>query len=129
MTDQASDGHIDRLVKARWLAVGLSQSDLAEVLGAVIRPGGEDSGGSDSIAPARLTEIAEALELPVGLLDYGGVGTAPSPGQEFEPLQGLLDLRMLRAFRNLRDLRTKRLLVQLAEQLMKRQLNRDDRGG
>ena len=34
MTDHASDGQIDRLVKARWLAIGLSQSDLAEVLGA-----------------------------------------------------------------------------------------------
>jgi hypothetical protein len=44
MTDRISDGHIDRLVKAQWLAVGLSQSDLAEVLGAAIRPAREDGG-------------------------------------------------------------------------------------
>jgi hypothetical protein len=41
----------------------------------------------------------------------------------------LLDLRLLRAFGDLQDLRTKRLLVQLAEQLVKRQLHRDNRSG
>ena len=125
MTDHASDGQIDRLVKAQWLAVGLSQSDLAEVLGAAIRPSGEDGGRLES---SRLTEIANALELPLDLLDREGAATRRSPAQEFEPLQTLLDLRLLRAFRNLQDVRTKRLLVQLAEQLVKRQLHRGNRG-
>ena len=31
---KSTDGQIDQLVKARWLALGLSQDDLAEVLGA-----------------------------------------------------------------------------------------------
>ena len=31
---KSTDGQIDQLVKARWLALGLSQYDLAEVLGA-----------------------------------------------------------------------------------------------
>jgi hypothetical protein len=30
----STEGPIDQLVKARWLALGLSQNDLAEVLGA-----------------------------------------------------------------------------------------------
>ena len=34
MSGKSSDGQIDQLVKARWLALGLSQNDLAEVLGA-----------------------------------------------------------------------------------------------
>jgi|KBSMisStaDraftv2_1062788.scaffolds.fasta_scaffold736171_1 transcriptional regulator with XRE-family HTH domain len=127
MTDQASDGPIDRLVKARWLAIGLSQSDLAEVLGAAIRPAGEEGGRSDDLDSSRLTEIAEALELPVELLDRDVAASRRSPEHEFEPLQALLDLRLLRAFRNLQDLRTKRLLVQLAEQLVKRQRHRDNR--
>jgi len=127
MTDHASDGPIDRLVKARWLAIGLSQSDLAEVLGAAIRPAGEDGGRSDGLDSSRLTEIAEALELPVELLDRDGAASRPAPENTFEPMQALLDLRLLRAFRNLQDLRTKRLLVQLAEQLVKRQRHRDNR--
>jgi hypothetical protein len=127
MSDHASDGQIDRLVKARWLAIGLSQSDLAEVLGAAIRPHGEDGGGrADRTDAARLTEVAEALELPVDLLRHDGGATRRTPAQEFEPLQALLDLRLLRAFRVLRDLPTKRMLVQLAEQMVKRQMNRND---
>jgi len=35
MTGSTTDGRIDRLVKAGWLEIGLSQSDLAEVLDAV----------------------------------------------------------------------------------------------
>ena len=128
MTDHASDGQIDRLVKARWLAVGLSQSDLAEVLGAAIRPPGEDDGRSDGLDSARLAEIAGALELPIDLLGDDGIAPRHSPDHEFEPLQALLDLRLLRAFRDLQDLRTKRLLVELAEQLVKRQLHRGNRG-
>jgi len=123
MTDQMGDGQIDRLVKARWLAVGLSQSDLAEVLGAAIRPAGGDD-RSDGLDSSRLTEIAGALELSLDLLEGDGEATRPSPGHAFEPMQVLLDLRLLRAFRNLRDVRTKRLLVQLAEQMVKRQSHR-----
>jgi transcriptional regulator with XRE-family HTH domain len=127
MTDHASDGQIDRLVKARWLAIGLSQSDLAEVLGAAIRPNAEEGGGRpDRADAARLTEVAEALELPVELLRHDAGTTKLAPTQEYEPLQALLDLRLLRAFRDLRDLRTKRMLVQLAEQMVKRQMNRND---
>ena len=129
MTDHASDGQMDRLVKAHWLAVGLSQSDLAEVLGAAIRSTGEDGARSDGIDSARMAEIAEALELPAGLLDRGGAATRQPPAQGLEPLQALLDLRLLRAFRDLRDLRTKRLLVQLAEQLVNRQSHLGPRGG
>jgi transcriptional regulator with XRE-family HTH domain len=126
MTDHASDGPIDRLVKARWLAIGLSQSDLAEVLGAAIRPAGEDGRRSDGLDALRLTEIAGALEVPVELLDRDSAASRRSPEREFEPLQALLDLRLLRAFRSLQDLRTKRLLVQLAEQLVKRHRHRDN---
>jgi hypothetical protein len=129
MTDHVSDGQIDRLVKAQWLAVGLSQSDLAEVLGAAIRPTGEDGRRSDYLDSSRLTEIAGALELPLDPLDRDGAAARRSPGHEFDPMQALLDLRLLRAFRNLQDARTKRLLVQLAEQLVKRQLNRGNRSG
>jgi hypothetical protein len=129
MSDHASDGQMDRLLKARWLAVGLSQSDLVEVLGAAIMPAGEDDGRSGGLDPSRMTEIAAALELPVDPLEHDGAASRRSPGQQFDPLQALQDLRLLRAFRNLEDLRTRRLLVQLAELLVKRQLHRGNRSG
>ncbi len=119
MSNHVSDGQIDRLVKARWLALGLSQSDLAEVLGAFLPGDGIDP---DSLGPGRLKEIADALEASV--LESEPVRTPARRNAEM--LQSLLELRMLRAFRRLRDQQTKLMLVNLAEQMVKRQ---DDRNG
>ena len=126
MTDHISDTHIDRLVKARWLAMGLSQSDLAEVLNAAITPGGE-GGARDAVDSSRLAKIAGALDLPVELMHHDGGGKQRASADDLEAMQEqLLDLRLLRAFRKLRDFRTKRLLVQLAEHMVKRQNSRAD---
>ncbi len=116
MSNHASDGQIDRLVKARWLALGLSQSDLAEVLGAL-----PEDASPESVGPVRLKEIAEALETTA--LESEPARTPA--GRNGEMLQSLLELRMLRAFRRLRDQQTKLMLVSLAEQMVKRQENRN----
>ena len=124
MTDHVSDGPIDRLVKARWLAIGLSQHDLAEVLGAAFKPIYEDESGR--LDARRLRQIADALELPPDLLGSAVDGVHLQPTNEDDPQQSLLDLRLLRAFRELQDNRTKRMLIHLAEQMVKRQVSRDD---
>jgi transcriptional regulator with XRE-family HTH domain len=124
MTGNATDGHIDQLVKARWLAIGLSQSDLAEVLGAAIKQGSAD-GDTARAAAGRLMQIADALGFPPNFV-RSSVSTMqdPSGEQSSASLQSLLDLRLLRAFRELQDHRSKRMLVHLAEQMVRRQTNR-----
>jgi transcriptional regulator with XRE-family HTH domain len=130
----ATDGHIDRLVKARWLAIGLSQSDLAEVLGAAFRQTPKDGNRSDGADAGRLMQVAEALDIPVEFFHSHAATTAQqesaaSSAETFASLQSLLELRLLRAFHELRDQRTRRLLVHLAEQILKRQANcRGDAG-
>jgi transcriptional regulator with XRE-family HTH domain len=125
MTDHVSDGQIDRLVKARWLAIGLSQSDLAEVLSAALKPRFED-GERTRPDTTRLRQIADALDVPAELLRSAGEGARRAAAPEPEPLQSLLDLRLLRAFRELQDHRTKQTLIHLAEQMVKRQVSRSD---
>jgi hypothetical protein len=44
-----TDGQVDQLVKARWLAIGLSQADLAEVLGLALQKDQIDGKGSGSV--------------------------------------------------------------------------------
>jgi transcriptional regulator with XRE-family HTH domain len=126
MTGDGIDGRIDGLVKARWLAIGLSQTDIAEVLNAAFQQTNDN--GSKDIDADRLTEIAEALDIPIESLHIRIAGT----GQQ-EPdlaattqrsLQFLDALRLARALGELRDDRTKQLLVHLAEQIVKRQANR-----
>ena len=125
----ATDGPVDRLVNERWIEIGLSQADLAEVLGATFQQASKDDIGSDGAGEDRLTQVAEALGVPVDLFDGKAVKAGqknpdPSSSQNIGSLQSLLELRLLRAFHELRDHRTKRILVQLTERIIKRQANR-----
>jgi len=146
MTGNASDAQIDRLVKAGWLKMGLSPNDLAEVFDAVLQPRIRQDRDEGHVDADRLTAIGHALEMPIDTVRHKGRGTSqPDAGQPEarqpetgQPSAGsapvdlsllmlsLLELRLLRAFCQLQDPRTRRLLIHLAEQLVKRQT---DRGG
>lgn len=124
----ATDGPIDRLVKARWLAIGISQTDLAEVLDAAFKHTQKDGHGSNEAGAGRLMQVAEALDLSLDFHRQAVKTTEQEPdlssADTFGSLDALLELRLLRAFHELRDQRTKRMLVHLAEQIIKRQANR-----
>jgi len=125
MTNGPTDGRIDQLVKARWLAIGLSQTDLAEVLDATFQQTA-DGNGSNCVDTDRLMQIAEALEIPADFFYGKTIRTEQeaSSAQCASSLQSVLALRLMRAFQDLTDLRTKEVLVQLAEQIVKRQIRR-----
>ena len=125
MTNGPTDGHIDQLVKARWLAIGLSQTDLAEVLDATLQQTA-DGNGSNCVDTDRLMQVAEALEIPADFFYGKTIRTEQeaSSAQCASSLQSVLALRLMRAFQDLTDLRTKEVLVQLAEQIVKRQIHR-----
>ena len=121
MTDQRGDGidgPIDQLVKARSLAIGLSQTDLAEALGL----DQTQKGGKATNSTGRLMLVAEALNVPVRSSSRRSSETGPDPS--ISSLQSLLALRLLRAFHELTDQGTKEVLVHLAEQIVKRQTDR-----
>ena len=125
MTNGPTDGHIDQLVKARWLAIGLSQTDLAEVLDATFQQTA-DGNGSNCVDTDRLMQVAEALEIPADFFYGKTIRTEheAASAQCASSLQSVLALRLMRAFQDLTDLRTKEVLVQLAEQIVKRQMHR-----
>ncbi|HXL28075.1 MAG TPA: helix-turn-helix transcriptional regulator [Bradyrhizobium sp.] len=134
MTGGATDGHVDQVVKARWLAIGLSQADLAEVLGGTLQLTSEDGNGSNYVDADRLMRVAEALQIPIDFFYDQTIGTereAPdvSSAQRINSLQSVLALRLLRAFQDMTDLRTKEVLILLAEQIVKCQASRGGDGG
>lgn len=116
MTGNTTDGQVDQLVKARWLALGLSQKDLAEVLG-----GRVDGNGMKGADLHRLRQVADALGIPGGVVQVRAGGGTGEPCARDESLQSLLELRLLRLFREVRDHNTKRMLLQLTEQIVRRQ--------
>ena len=127
MSGKTTDGQIDQLVKARWLAIGLSQNDLAEVLGAAPKI----SNGAGRPDVGRLMQVADALGVSHDLFQ----GLAPAARKtdrsptESAAMQALLELRLLRLFRELRDRNAKRTVIQLAEQIVKRQAAPSDNAG
>jgi len=74
--------------------------------------------------------VADALgvshDLFRGLADTRKADCATS---EFETMQALLELRLLRLFRELQDHNAKRMLIQLTEQIVKRQAAPPDQAG
>ena len=124
MTSKASDGQIDQLVIARRNAGQRRPGDLAEVLGAAIKQASAD-GDSARAATGRLMQIADALGFPPNFVRSSADTMQDHSGEQSSgSLQSLLDLRLLRAFRELQDHRSKRMLVHLAEQMVRRQANR-----
>jgi hypothetical protein len=113
MTDKPTDGSIDRLVAARLLAIGLSPTDLAELLDAAFQP--NECLSSPVVDVGRLARVAKALDVPAA---------QRNPTSQ----QSLLQLRLLRAFCGLSDQRAQRMLVYLAEQLAKCQVRPKDAG-
>ena len=128
-TASTSDAQIDRLVKAGWLAIGLSQRDLADVLDAALSPPSSSGEECDRRSSERLLKVAEALDIQLDLHRVGANGKQAADAGTARPqpprsLLSLLDLRLLRAFFQLEDRRTKLMLVHLAEQIVKRRMSR-----
>jgi hypothetical protein len=130
MSGKSTDGQIDQLVKARWLALGLSQDDLAEVLDAPTRQAPKSGNGSGCADIGRLIQVADALGVSHDLFrGLSAVRNADCAPGESETMQALLELRLLRLFRELADHNAKRMLIQLTEQIVKRQSAPPDRAG
>jgi transcriptional regulator with XRE-family HTH domain len=125
--DDGIERPIDQFVREGWLAIGLSQADLAEVLGLDQAA----QGGKGANNAGRLMLIAEALNVPVHppSLQNGETGPDPSSPESVQSLQSLLALRLLRAFHEMSDQRAKEVLVHLAEQIVKRQTGRGGDAG
>jgi hypothetical protein len=64
MTGGATDVHVDQFVKARWLAIGLSQADLAEVLGGTFQQAAEDGNGSNCVDRRSIGDTGRLLLRP-----------------------------------------------------------------
>jgi transcriptional regulator with XRE-family HTH domain len=113
----STESSIDQLVKARWLALGLSQKDLAEVL----QPATKSGNGSRRPDVARLMQVADALGVSHDLFQGLTLRKVEDSKADAAAMQTLLELRLLRVFRELADHNAKQMLIQLAEQIVKRQ--------
>src|SRR5262245_12706609 len=106
MTSRTSDEQIDRLVKEHWLEIGLSPRDLAEILNAVFQQSSKQEDDPGRVSVERLMRVGRTLDVPADLL-RNGEATDPDakiPSDDVaRSVLSLFELRLLRAFSQLRD--------------------------
>ena len=110
----AVERHVGARIRERRVMLGLSQHDIAGLLGVSVQHANSYERGANRVTAGRLHQVAEALGVGVGYF-YEGVGQAgvtsgPTPQQ-----RRLLELA--RDFANLRSRRHQEALCQLARAL------------
>jgi len=123
----AADAVVARNIRVYRLAKGMSQSDLAAVLGVTFQQVQKYEKGANRVASGRLVRIAEVLEVPLMALLQGS-GNAPGSSAE-SSLRLISDRRAFRlaeTFAKIRDSKLRLSLVDLVERVARAQ--RDRRG-
>ena len=78
---QDADRHVGARLRERRLSLGLTQQQLAELIGVTYQPAHKYEKGVNRIAGGRLYTIAQALGVEVGFF-YDGIGTK---SDDFKP--------------------------------------------
>ncbi|MGA0596738.1 helix-turn-helix domain-containing protein [Enterovirga sp. CN4-39] len=130
------DRQVGSRVRMRRMLIGMSQEKLGDALGLTFQQVQKYEKGTNRISASRLQQISQVLGVSIEFL-YGNEN-APSAGSP----QGFSDtpradydadlltsdgLKLLRAYREIKDRKVRRRLVDLAQALAERGGDEDDR--
>lgn len=116
-TPDAIDVHVGKLIRARRRAIGMSQHDLAPLIGVSFQQVQKYEIGSNRVSASKLFAIAQALGVPVGsfFADLEETGVDPSVLSEFGDFLTLQrSTELIKAYRDL-SADQRRVLVDLAQ--------------
>ena len=105
--------HIGRRIRERRLMLGLSQQQLAAMIGVTYQQAHKYETGLNRVSAGRLFRIAEALQVPVSWF-YEGLG---APRSATLSRRERLGLELARNFALIRDERQQEALSQMARAL------------
>ena len=116
------DGEIGKRVRTLRLQRDMSQTELGNSLQVTFQQVQKYENGANRISAGRLQRIAEVLDVPVTFF-YDGFGEAShsvkdaSPKIEFDSLQSVDAVRMLKAYSRIKPRGTRLQLLKLTEAL------------
>ena len=110
---QDADRHVGARIRERRITLGLTQHQLAELIGVTYQQAYKYEKGTNRIAAGRLLALARALQVDVGYF-FTGIGDGSEP--KAHPQQRLL-LELVRHFANLPSRRHQEALCQMARAL------------
>jgi|HubBroStandDraft_6_1064221.scaffolds.fasta_scaffold669850_1 transcriptional regulator with XRE-family HTH domain len=119
---QSLDKVVGRNIRVHRLAKGMSQTDLANELGITFQQIQKYEKGTNRVGSGRLFEISVILGVSVLTLFEGGKATL-AKGDDSSPFNLLADplsLRLVQAFAEISERRTRHSLVDLVESMKSR---------
>ena len=116
------DRHVGAQMRERRMMLGLSQQELAALIGVTYQQAHKYEKGVNRIAAGRLSSIAQALGVPVGYF-FDGLTTTPG-AVRVSPQQRLM-LELTRNFMAISDRRQQEAICNLARSLVNRDLGDD----
>ena len=116
------DRQVGSRVRMRRMLIGMSQEKLGDALGLTFQQVQKYEKGTNRISASRLQQIAQVLGVSIDFL-YGDIAGKPEPQAGFG--EGGYDadlltsdsLKLLRAYREIKDRKVRRRLVDLAQAL------------
>jgi transcriptional regulator with XRE-family HTH domain len=121
-TSNKSASRMDKLVgrniRVHRLVKGLTQEGLGEKLGVTFQQIQKYEKGTNRVGSGRLYQIAALLEVPVTAFFEGGDSpTALRNSSPFDLLADPVSLRLVQAFAEIADLKTRRAVLALVESM------------
>lgn len=110
-----TDRHVGNRIRERRIMMGLSQQQMAELVGVTYQQTHKYEHGINRISAGRLYEIAQTLRVPV---NYFFEGLENPPGEELLTDRQRMCLELARNFTEIHDQRHKAALSQLARALV-----------
>jgi len=130
------DVHVGSKVRARRLLMGLSQDNLAKLIGLTFQQVQKYERGTNRISVSRLIDIAKALKVSVNyffaenaiesegfisnnLSVAGGLSDVAQDDFDIEPLAKRDVVELIKAYSNISDLNLKKQLLEMAKTMAK----------
>jgi transcriptional regulator with XRE-family HTH domain len=123
------DKHVGSRVRMRRMMLGMSQEKLGNSLGLTFQQVQKYEKGTNRIGASRLQQISHILQVPVSFFFEGaptvaggacaeGLNEPPSPAYVSDFLASSDGLALTRAFMRITDLKLRRRIVDLVEQIV-----------
>jgi transcriptional regulator with XRE-family HTH domain len=125
-----TDTHVGQRVRMRRLMLGMSQSNIADALGVTFQQLQKYEKGVNRISASRLQQIAHVFQVPVTFFFEGAPNVpgeeraqadAPFPKFVSDYLVTSDGLNLTKAFKQIRDPKLRRSIVNLVEQIADRE--------
>ena len=113
----SEDSEIGRLIRLRRMELGLSQTELGNVVGITFQQIQKYERGTNRVAASRLRHIAQKLDVPISFFLGPDLAASNTSSEILNQLDSISMLRMVRAYSLIQNVKIKQALVVLIEKI------------